>query len=48
MPELSQSFVVPFPRAEVWRVLHDVALVAGCMPGASLDKTDEDGKLRGQ
>jgi carbon monoxide dehydrogenase subunit G len=48
MPELSQSFVVPFPPAEVWRVLHDVALVAGCMPGASLDKTDEDGKLRGQ
>ncbi len=48
MPELSQSFVVPFPRAEVWRVFHDVALVAGCMPGASLDQTDEDGKLRGQ
>jgi uncharacterized protein len=48
MPELSQSFVVPFARAEVWRVLHDVTLVAGCMPGASLDETDEDGKLRGQ
>jgi uncharacterized protein len=47
MPELSQNFVVPFPRAEVWRVLHDLALVAGCMPGASLDETDEDGKLRG-
>ena len=48
MPELSQNFVVPFPRAEVWRVFHDIALVAGCMPGASLDQTDTDGKLRGQ
>jgi len=48
MPELSQSFVVPFPRAEVWRVFQDVTLVAGCMPGASLDKIDEDGKLHGQ
>ena len=48
MPELSQNFVVRFPRAEVWRVFHDIALVAGCMPGASLDQTDTDGKLRGQ
>jgi carbon monoxide dehydrogenase subunit G len=48
MPELSQNFVVPFPRAEVWRVFHDVSVVAGCMPGAALDKIDEDGKLRGQ
>lgn len=48
MPELSQSFVVPFPRTEVWQVFHDVALVASCMPGASLDQTGEDGKLRGQ
>lgn len=48
MPGLSQSFVVPFPRAQVWRVFGDVALVADCMPGASLDQTDEDGKLHGQ
>jgi carbon monoxide dehydrogenase subunit G len=48
MPELTQSFVVPFPRAEVWRVFHQLDLVAGCMPGASLDKTDEAGRLRGE
>lgn len=48
MPELTQSFVVPFPRAEVWRVFHDVTLVAGCMPGASLDNTGDDGRLHGQ
>lgn len=48
MPELTQSFVVPFPRAEVWRVFHDVNLVAGCMPGASLDNSSDDGRLRGQ
>ncbi|HEY6431139.1 MAG TPA: SRPBCC family protein, partial [Acetobacteraceae bacterium] len=48
MPELTQSFVVPFPRAEVWRVFHDVNLVAGCMPGASLERTDDGDRLHGR
>lgn len=48
MPQISQSFTVHFPRAQVWRALGDVERVIGCMPGAGLTKPPEDGKVFGQ
>jgi uncharacterized protein len=48
MPELSQSFTLAFPRAEVWRAFHAIERVVACMPGASLDQPPEGNKLRGQ
>ncbi|MGH7067818.1 MAG: SRPBCC family protein [Acetobacteraceae bacterium] len=47
MPEVAQSFVVPFPRDHVWRELHDFEMVAGAMPGVSLDGAPEGGHLKG-
>lgn len=47
MPEVAQSFVVPFPRDHVWRELHDFEMVAGAMPGVSLDGAPENGRLNG-
>jgi carbon monoxide dehydrogenase subunit G len=48
MPEISLSFTVPFPRAQVWQFFHDPGLVATCMPGASLTEPPEKNKLVGQ
>jgi len=48
MPQISQSFTVHFPRAQVWRALGDVERVIGCMPGAGLTRPPEDGKVFGQ
>jgi carbon monoxide dehydrogenase subunit G len=48
MPEISLSFAVPFPRAQVWQFFHDPGLVATCMPGASLTEPPEKNKLAGQ
>ncbi|MGH7154169.1 MAG: SRPBCC family protein, partial [Acetobacteraceae bacterium] len=48
MPELTQSFNVPFPRSEVWRFFQDLDRVVACMPGASLDRAPQDNHLTGR
>ncbi|MCW2239385.1 SRPBCC family protein [Azospirillum canadense] len=48
MPQIAQSFTVNFPRERVWQALGNVERVIGCMPGASLTKPPESGKLFGQ
>jgi carbon monoxide dehydrogenase subunit G len=40
--ELDHSFVVPVPPDQAWDVLLDVARVAPCMPGATIDTVDGD------
>jgi len=37
---LAESFVVPHPPAEVWRLFEDVRAVAACMPGAELTEVE--------
>lgn len=47
--ELEESFVVNRPPQEVWRLLGDLELVAGCLPGAELGEFDArnvKGKMR--
>ncbi len=48
MPQISQSFTVAFPRADVWRALADVEKVVTCMPGASLTGPPEGGRIAGE
>jgi carbon monoxide dehydrogenase subunit G len=40
--QLENSFTVPVPVDEAWRVLLDIERVAPCMPGAALDSVDGD------
>jgi carbon monoxide dehydrogenase subunit G len=40
--QLRNSFVVPAPVDEAWRVLLDVARIAPCMPGARVDTVEGD------
>lgn len=47
MPDVTQSFVVPFPREHVWRELHDFEMVAGAMPGVTLDGAPDGEHLKG-
>jgi carbon monoxide dehydrogenase subunit G len=47
--ELDHSFAVPVPPEQAWDVLLDVARVAPCMPGTTVDGVDGDvvtGKIR--
>ena len=48
MPEIAQSFVVPFPRDQVWRFFRNPAQVATCMPGASLTEPPDGNRIVGQ
>jgi len=48
MSQITQSFTVAFPRADVWRALADVERVVTCMPGASLTRPPEGGKIAGE
>ena len=34
--EIENSFEVPLPPAEAWKVLLDIERIAPCMPGAEL------------
>jgi uncharacterized protein len=47
MPSLSEEITIPSPVAEVWPLLADPALVATCIPGASLTATDLSGVYQG-
>ena len=40
--QLENSFTVPVPIDEAWRVLMDVERIAPCMPGAALDSVSGD------
>ncbi len=40
--QLENSFTVPVPVDEAWRVLLDIERIAPCMPGAALDSVDGD------
>jgi uncharacterized protein len=40
--QLRNSFVVPAPIDEAWKVLLDVERIAPCMPGARVDAVDGD------
>jgi carbon monoxide dehydrogenase subunit G len=47
--ELENTFAVPVPPDQAWNVLLDVARVAPCMPGATVDEVDGDvvtGKIK--
>ncbi len=46
--ELQQSFVVPFPRADVWRFFADLGHVTRCMPGARLTTPVQGGRAEGE
>jgi carbon monoxide dehydrogenase subunit G len=40
--ELNNSFTVPVPPDVAWKVLLDVARIAPCMPGATVESVDGD------
>ena len=47
--EINNSFDVPLPPADAWKVLMDIERIAPCMPGAELtgvvDKETYNGKV---
>lgn len=45
--KLEHSFAVDAPPEAVWDALVDVARVAGCLPGAVLERSQEDGSFTG-
>lgn len=47
MPSLSEKTTIPLPADEVWPLLSDPALVASCIPGATLSPDQGDGTWRG-
>jgi carbon monoxide dehydrogenase subunit G len=40
--QLENSFLVPVPVDDAWKVLLDIERIAPCMPGAALDSVDGD------
>jgi carbon monoxide dehydrogenase subunit G len=40
--QLENSFTVPVPVDEAWKVLLDIERIAPCMPGAAVDSVDGD------
>ena len=40
--KLENTFTVPVPRAQAWKVLLDVERIAPCMPGATLTSREGD------
>jgi len=47
MPSLTETTTIPSPAAQVWPLLRDPALVASCIPGATLAPDQGDGLWRG-
>lgn len=48
MISLSEQIAIPAPPEEVWPILSDPALVASCIPGATLAEAGADGVHRGE
>jgi aerobic carbon-monoxide dehydrogenase small subunit len=46
--EFKQSFVIAHPIEEVWAFFSQVEGVAACLPGASLDGGEKDGRVNGK
>src|SRR3954471_5432988 len=47
MPSLSETSTIPSPADQVWPLLRDPALVASCIPGATLAPSQGDDLWRG-
>lgn len=47
MPSISEQTTIPSPLEKVWPLLSDPALVAACIPGATLAPDQGDGVWRG-
>jgi len=47
MAALSEKITIPSPADRVWPLLRDPALVASCIPGATLSPDQGDGMWRG-
>src|SRR5262245_25829558 len=47
MPTVSETITIPSPADQVWPLLRDPALVASCIPGATLSPDQGDGVWRG-
>jgi carbon monoxide dehydrogenase subunit G len=47
MPSLTEKTTIPSPADRVWPLLRDPALVASCIPGATLAPDQGDGLWRG-
>ena len=47
MPSVSEKTTIPSPAEKVWPLLRDPALVASCIPGATLSPDQGDGLWRG-
>jgi carbon monoxide dehydrogenase subunit G len=47
MPSVTETTIIPSPADQVWPLLRDPALVASCIPGATLSPDQGDGVWRG-
>jgi carbon monoxide dehydrogenase subunit G len=47
MPSLTETTMIPSPADRIWPLLRDPALVASCIPGATLSPDQGDGVWRG-
>jgi carbon monoxide dehydrogenase subunit G len=47
MPSVTETTTIPSPADKVWPLLRDPALVASCIPGATLSPDQGDGMWRG-
>ncbi len=47
MPSVTETTIIPSPADQVWPLLRDPALVASCIPGATLSPDQGDGMWRG-
>ena len=47
MPTVTETTTIPSPADQVWPLLRDPALVASCIPGATLAPDQGDGLWRG-
>jgi uncharacterized protein len=47
MMPIREEITIPWPPDVVWPLLSDPAVVASCIPGATLTKASEDGVYQG-
>ena len=46
--QLQHAFAVPVDRGRTFTILRDILRVARCMPGATVDRVEEDGSFTGE